>query len=102
MRRLKNGQEERPGQARSEEGRWTVQVADAGHGSPSSAALGFLVASAPSPLRRYVPCPRCLLTLLLTPQAEKVLQFDPGTKNVTALLMEARELEARVIILSAR
>ncbi|XP_025779737.1 glutamate receptor ionotropic, NMDA 1 [Puma concolor] len=33
--------------------------------------------------------------------AEKVLQFDPGTKNVTALLMEARELEARVIILSA-
>uniref|UniRef100_A0A8C4MGP5 Glutamate receptor n=1 Tax=Equus asinus asinus TaxID=83772 RepID=A0A8C4MGP5_EQUAS len=43
----------------------------------------------------------CLLTLLLTPQAEKVLQFDPGTKNVTALLMEARELEARVIILSA-
>nr|XP_008537253.1 PREDICTED: glutamate receptor ionotropic, NMDA 1 [Equus przewalskii] len=36
------------------------------------------------------------------PKAEKVLQFDPGTKNVTALLMEARELEARVIILSAR
>ncbi|XP_075865291.1 glutamate receptor ionotropic, NMDA 1 isoform X1 [Microcebus murinus] len=35
------------------------------------------------------------------PKAEKVLQFDPGTKNVTALLMEARELEARVIILSA-
>ncbi|XP_023556000.1 glutamate receptor ionotropic, NMDA 1 [Octodon degus] len=35
-------------------------------------------------------------------KAEKVLQFDPGTKNVTALLMEARELEARVIILSAR
>ncbi|XP_071073226.1 glutamate receptor ionotropic, NMDA 1 isoform X2 [Dasypus novemcinctus] len=34
-------------------------------------------------------------------KAEKVLQFDPGTKNVTALLMEARELEARVIILSA-
>ena len=55
-----------------------------------------------SPLRRYVPCPGHLLILLLTPQAEKVLQFDPGTKNVTALLMEARELEARVIILSAR
>ncbi|XP_017361011.1 glutamate receptor ionotropic, NMDA 1 isoform X1 [Cebus imitator] len=35
------------------------------------------------------------------PKAEKVLQFDPGTKNVTALLMEAKELEARVIILSA-
>ncbi|EDL08231.1 glutamate receptor, ionotropic, NMDA1 (zeta 1) [Mus musculus] len=34
-------------------------------------------------------------------KAEKVLQFDPGTKNVTALLMEARDLEARVIILSA-
>nr|XP_025117928.1 glutamate receptor ionotropic, NMDA 1 isoform X4 [Bubalus bubalis] len=34
-------------------------------------------------------------------KAEKVLQFDPGTKNVTALLLEARELEARVIILSA-
>lgn len=48
------------------------------------------------------PAPRTGLTPLLTPQAEKVLQFDPGTKNVTALLMEARELEARVIILSAR
>ncbi|XP_030915087.1 glutamate receptor ionotropic, NMDA 1 [Geospiza fortis] len=35
------------------------------------------------------------------PKAEKVLQFDPGTKNVTALLLEAKELEARVIILSA-
>ncbi|NP_001070161.1 glutamate receptor ionotropic, NMDA 1 precursor [Taeniopygia guttata] len=34
-------------------------------------------------------------------KAEKVLQFDPGTKNVTALLLEAKELEARVIILSA-
>lgn len=55
-----------------------------------------------SPLRRYVPCPGHCLMLLLIPQAEKVLQFDPGTKNVTALLMEARELEARVIILSAR
>lgn len=49
-----------------------------------------------------MPRPSHLLTLPLTPQAEKVLQFDPGTKNVTALLMEARELEARVIILSAR
>ncbi|KFV68706.1 Glutamate receptor ionotropic, NMDA 1, partial [Dryobates pubescens] len=36
------------------------------------------------------------------PKAEKVLQFDPGTKNVTSLLLEAKELEARVIILSAR
>lgn len=35
-------------------------------------------------------------------QAEKVLQFEPGTKNVTSLLLEAKELEARVIILSAR
>uniref|UniRef100_A0A803VQZ9 Glutamate receptor n=1 Tax=Ficedula albicollis TaxID=59894 RepID=A0A803VQZ9_FICAL len=34
-------------------------------------------------------------------KAEKVLQFDPGTKNVTSLLLEAKELEARVIILSA-
>lgn len=63
----------------------------------------FLAAAAQlSPLRRYVPCRGHLLMLLLAPQAEKVLQFDPGTKNVTALLMEARELEARVIILSAR
>nr|XP_020664807.1 glutamate receptor ionotropic, NMDA 1 [Pogona vitticeps] len=35
------------------------------------------------------------------PKAEKVLQFEPGTKNVTSLLLEAKELEARVIILSA-
>ncbi|OXB80641.1 UNVERIFIED_CONTAM: hypothetical protein H355_005570 [Colinus virginianus] len=35
------------------------------------------------------------------PKAEKVLQFDPGTKNVTSMLLEAKELEARVIILSA-
>uniref|UniRef100_A0A803TAB5 Glutamate receptor n=1 Tax=Anolis carolinensis TaxID=28377 RepID=A0A803TAB5_ANOCA len=34
-------------------------------------------------------------------KAEKVLQFEPGTKNVTSLLLEAKELEARVIILSA-
>uniref|UniRef100_A0A6I8QR03 Glutamate receptor n=1 Tax=Xenopus tropicalis TaxID=8364 RepID=A0A6I8QR03_XENTR len=33
--------------------------------------------------------------------ADKVLQFEPGTKNLTALLLEAKELEARVIILSA-
>lgn len=93
----------RPGQARSPEGRRSAQVAGAGRGSPSWAASGLLVAAAQlSPLRRYVPCPGHLLILLLTPQAEKVLQFDPGTKNVTALLMEARELEARVIILSAR
>ncbi|KAG2455601.1 NMDZ1 protein, partial [Polypterus senegalus] len=35
------------------------------------------------------------------PKAEKVLQFEPGSKNVTSLLLEAKELEARVIILSA-
>ncbi|KAM3910847.1 glutamate receptor ionotropic, NMDA 1 isoform 4-T5 [Leptodactylus fuscus] len=35
------------------------------------------------------------------PKAEKVLHFEPGTKNVTALLTEAKGLEARVIILSA-
>lgn len=34
-------------------------------------------------------------------QAEKVLQFSQET-NLTALLLEAKELEARVIILSAR
>uniref|UniRef100_A0A8C4SIJ7 Glutamate receptor n=1 Tax=Erpetoichthys calabaricus TaxID=27687 RepID=A0A8C4SIJ7_ERPCA len=34
-------------------------------------------------------------------KAEKVLQFEPGSKNVTSLLLEAKELEARVIILSA-
>uniref|UniRef100_A0A4W3JG02 Glutamate receptor n=1 Tax=Callorhinchus milii TaxID=7868 RepID=A0A4W3JG02_CALMI len=35
------------------------------------------------------------------PKAEKVLQFEPGTANMTSILMEARELEARVIVLSA-
>ena len=35
------------------------------------------------------------------PQAEKVLLFSPET-NLTSLLLEARDLEARVIILSAR
>ncbi|KAJ4920618.1 hypothetical protein JOQ06_017727, partial [Pogonophryne albipinna] len=35
-----------------------------------------------------------------TPKAEKVLSFSPET-NLTALLLEARDLEARVIILSA-
>lgn len=34
-------------------------------------------------------------------QAEKVLLFNQDT-NLTALLLEARDLEARVIILSAR
>lgn len=34
-------------------------------------------------------------------KAEKVLQFEPGSKNVTSLLLEAKELEARVLILSA-
>ena len=80
-----------------------MQEAGTGRGSPSHAASGFLAAAARlSPLRRCVPGRSRPLTLSLTPQAEKVLQFDPGTKNVTALLMEARELEARVIILSAR
>lgn len=80
-----------------------MQVARTGHSSSSSAASGFLAALAPLlPLRHNVSFPGYLLMLPLTPQAEKVLQFDPGTKNVTALLMEARELEARVIILSAR
>lgn len=80
-----------------------VQVAGAGRGGPSGAASGFLAAAARLwPLRRCIPRPGHLLTHPLTPQAEKVLQFDPGTKNVTALLMEARELEARVIVLSAR
>ncbi|XP_037338752.2 glutamate receptor ionotropic, NMDA 1b isoform X1 [Pungitius pungitius] len=35
-----------------------------------------------------------------TPKAEKVLLFSPDT-NLTALLLEAKDLEARVIILSA-
>ncbi|XP_043575621.1 glutamate receptor ionotropic, NMDA 1a [Chiloscyllium plagiosum] len=35
------------------------------------------------------------------PKAEKVLQFEPGTTNMTSMLLEAKELEARVIILSA-
>ncbi|XP_037618830.1 glutamate receptor ionotropic, NMDA 1-like isoform X2 [Sebastes umbrosus] len=35
-----------------------------------------------------------------TPKAEKVLMFSPET-NLTALLLEAKDLEARVIILSA-
>nr|XP_033816102.1 glutamate receptor ionotropic, NMDA 1 isoform X1 [Geotrypetes seraphini] len=35
------------------------------------------------------------------PKADKVLHFNPGTKNMTSLLLEAKELEARVIILSA-
>ncbi|XP_059850352.1 glutamate receptor ionotropic, NMDA 1-like [Hypanus sabinus] len=34
-------------------------------------------------------------------KAEKVLQFEPGTTNMTSMLLEAKELEARVIILSA-
>lgn len=43
---------------------------------------------------RLSPC-----TLIL--QAEKVLLFSQDT-NLTALLLEAKDLEARVIILSAR
>lgn len=42
--------------------------------------------------------PVALLGLL---QAEKVLLFSQDT-NLTALLLEAKDLEARVIILSAR
>ncbi|XP_043914410.1 glutamate receptor ionotropic, NMDA 1-like [Protopterus annectens] len=34
-------------------------------------------------------------------KAEKVIQFHPGTKNMASLLLEAKELEARVFILSA-
>lgn len=37
----------------------------------------------------------------LVVQAEKVLLFSPDT-NLTSLLLEAKDLEARVIILSAR
>ena len=45
-------------------------------------------------------CPlTCPVTLVL--QAEKVLLFSQDT-NLTALLLEAKDLEARVIILSAR
>ncbi|KAG7231560.1 hypothetical protein INR49_011558 [Caranx melampygus] len=48
--------------------------------------------------RRTVTCrPAPVLVL----QAEKVLLFSPDT-NLTALLLEAKDLEARVIILSAR
>lgn len=42
-----------------------------------------------------------LTFLMPRSQAEKVLQFSQET-NLTALLLEAKELEARVIILSAR
>lgn len=42
-----------------------------------------------------------LTFILPRSQAEKVLQFSQET-NLTALLLEAKELEARVIILSAR
>ncbi|XP_032905168.1 glutamate receptor ionotropic, NMDA 1 isoform X2 [Amblyraja radiata] len=35
------------------------------------------------------------------PKAEKILQFEPGTTNMTSMLLEAKDLEARVIILSA-
>lgn len=38
---------------------------------------------------------------LIGTQAEKVLLFSQDT-NLTALLLEAKDLEARVIILSAR
>ncbi|XP_032905175.1 glutamate receptor ionotropic, NMDA 1 isoform X8 [Amblyraja radiata] len=34
-------------------------------------------------------------------KAEKILQFEPGTTNMTSMLLEAKDLEARVIILSA-
>lgn len=45
---------------------------------------------------------RChLLPCMGVLQAEKVLLFSQDT-NLTALLLEAKDLEARVIILSAR
>lgn len=44
-------------------------------------------------------CVTCPTTLVL--QAEKVLLFSQDT-NLTSLLLEAKDLEARVIILSAR
>lgn len=44
---------------------------------------------------------KSLTFVLPQSQAEKVLQFSQET-NLTALLLEAKELEARVIILSAR
>lgn len=49
-------------------------------------------------LTRCVSCD-CPVTLVL--QAEKVLLFSQDT-NLTSLLLEAKDLEARVIILSAR
>jgi len=49
----------------------------------------------PVALHRHLS--RCMVDL----QAEKVLLFSQDT-NLTALLLEAKDLEARVIILSAR
>lgn len=46
-------------------------------------------------------CPPVHLSASLVLQAEKVLLFSQDT-NLTALLLEAKDLEARVIILSAR
>lgn len=42
-----------------------------------------------------------LLLVAVVLQAEKVLLFSQDT-NLTSLLLEAKDLEARVIILSAR
>lgn len=83
-------------------------------GSPGS--LSFLISVSrffkqnwPSPYHTGKEAAWCLwsgkvagLTFLMPQsQAEKVLQFSQET-NLTALLLEAKELEARVIILSAR
>lgn len=46
-----------------------------------------------------LPSVHCVHLVVL--QAEKVLLFSQDT-NITALLLEAKDLEARVIILSAR
>lgn len=45
--------------------------------------------------------PRHLSPVAVVLQAEKVLLFSQDT-NLTSLLLEAKDLEARVIILSAR
>lgn len=50
-----------------------------------------------------LPVPRWFgsIVAIAVLQAEKVLLFSQDT-NLTALLLEAKDLEARVIILSAR
>ena len=53
------------------------------------------------PARSPVTLCRHLSPWAVVLQAEKVLLFSQDT-NLTALLLEAKDLEARVIILSAR